>query len=214
MSRDPLADHASCQQTSAVELLLAIAGEFGVSNSAATQRLLDDLALPLFGAASHDAGAQAARLLRVMAHEHGFVAAAGDDPGHLLLPRVVVTRRGHPLMLAVVAREIAHRAGIAAGVFSSPKRWFVGLRADDHLLLLDASLLDADQAPLQVRPHCRHELACCALTGLNRSYAGRGEPELARHAAWLKRALPIADASRGDARREFDALDATEERRP
>src|ERR1700710_1544546 len=102
MSCDPLADHASCQQTSAVELMLAIAGELGVSYSAATVRLLDDLALALFGAAGHDAQAQAEWLLRVMAHEHGFGSASGDDPGHLLLPRVVVTRRGHPLMLAIV----------------------------------------------------------------------------------------------------------------
>src|SRR6185312_646062 len=114
---------------------------------------------------------------------------------HLLLPRVVTSRRGHPLMLAIVARELAQRAGIAAAVFSSPTRWFVGLQADDHLLLLDASLTDADQAPLEVRPHCRHELACCALTGLSHSYASIGEPELARHASWLKRRLPIADAS-------------------
>jgi hypothetical protein len=99
-------------------------------------------------------------------------------------------------MLAIVARELAQRAGIAAAVLSSPKRWFVGLQADDHLLLLDASLLDGDHAPLEVRPNCRHELACCALTGLSRSYAAIGKPELARHASWLKLTLPIADASR------------------
>jgi hypothetical protein len=214
MSCDPIDDRASCSRTSSIELLLAIAGELGVSDSAATQRQLDDLALPLFGAAGSDAQAQAEQLLRVMRHEHGFAAATGDDPGHLLLPRVIVTRRGHPLMLAIVARELAQRAGIAAAVFSSPTRWFVGLQADDHLLLLDASLVDADQAPLEVRPHCRHELACCALTGLSRSYARVGKPELARHAARLKLTLPVADASRAEVRREIDALDVTEERRP
>jgi hypothetical protein len=214
MSCDPLPDRTSCRQTSAVELLLAIAGEFGAKDAAATQRQLDDLALPLFGAAGDDAQAQAERLLRVMRDEHGFVAASGDQPGHLLLPRVVTSRRGHPLMLAVVGRELAQRAGIAAGVFSSPQRWFVGLQSDDHLLLLDASLADADQAPLEVRPHCRHELACCALTGLSRSYAAIGEPEPARHASWLKLTLPIADAARAQMRREIDAPDVTEERRP
>jgi hypothetical protein len=214
MSCDPSDDRAACCGTSSVELLLAIAGEFGAGEAAATQRLLDDLALPLFGLAASDAQTQAQQLLRVMRHEHGFAAAGGDHPGHLLLPRVVVTRRGHPLMLAIVACELAQRAGITAGVFSSPRRWFVGLQADDHLLLLDASLADADQAPLEVRPHCRHELACCALTGLSRSYARSGQPELARHAAWLKLTLPIADASRAQVRREIDALDATERRRP
>lgn len=212
MTCDPFDDPAACVRTSGVDLLLAIAGEFGASDAAATQRLLDDFALPLFGAASDDAQAQAERLLRVMRDEHGFVAAAGDDPDHLLLPRVVQARRGHPLMLAVVACEIAQRAGIAAVVLSSPRRWFVGLQAEEHLLLLDTTLRGADQSPLEVRPHCRHELACCALTGLSLSYAATDQPELARHASWLKLTLPIADASRANARREIDGLDATRER--
>jgi hypothetical protein len=207
MSCDPFDDRASCARESGVELLLAIAGEFGPADAATTQRRLDDFALPLFGLADEDAGEQAAALLALMAVELRFVACAGDDPRQLLLPHVVDSRRGHPLMLAVVGREIARRAGVGAAVFSSPQRWFVGLQADEHLLLLDASLRDADQAPIQVRPHCRHELACCALTGLSRSFASHGRLDEARRAARRKLTLPIADGLRSQVRRELEALD-------
>jgi hypothetical protein len=212
MSCDPFDDRASCARESGVELLLAIAGEFGAADAAATQRLLDDFALALFGFADEDAGEQAAALLRLMTADLRFAACDGDEPEQLLLPAVVQSRRGHPLMLAVVGREIARRAGIGAAVFSSPRRWFVGLQADDHLLLLDASLRDAAQAPIQVRPHCRHELACCALTGLSRSFARRGRLDEARRAATRKLTLPIADGLRSQVRRELQALDRAQAR--
>jgi hypothetical protein len=205
MTCEPFADRAACSTTSSIDLQLAIAGEFGPEDAVATHGLLDDFALALFGMAGSEPHAQADRLMRLMARELHF-AVHGDDPEQLLLPRVVATRRGHPLMLAIVASELAQRAGIAVTVYSSPERWFVGFDAGDHVLLLDAALADSPQAPTQVRAHCRHELAYWTLTAISRGFVGRGQLVHARRATRLKLALPIGDALRAEVGRELDAL--------
>lgn len=207
MTRDPFADRAACSSTSCIDLQLAIAAAFGPEDAMATHELLDEFALALFGMASSDPEAQANSLLWLMAGQLRFTGHVSDDPEQQLLPRVVATRCGHPLMLAIVASELARRAGIAVTVYSSPDRWFVGFDAGDHVLLLDASLAHVPPAPSQVRAHCRHDLAYVTLSAISRGFAARGQLAHARRATRLKLALPIGDALRARVGRELDALD-------
>lgn len=204
---------APCVSGSAADLQLAIAAEFGRADAVATHGLLDDLARPLFGLASRPAETQAEALLALVADDLGFEARGGGGPPDLLLPCVLRTRVAHPLMLAIVASELARRAGIAVTVCSSSTRWYVGVPGDEQMLLLDTDLGDGGRPPEKVLAHCRHELAYCTLTGLSRSFAGRGRLQAARRATRMKLALPLADELRADACRELDALDGAARRR-
>jgi len=204
----PFADLTRCPGVSCLDLQLAIAGEFGRADAVATHGLLDDHARALFDVADSRPDVQAKALLAVMTGDMRFRARSHGEPRDLLLPSVLQTRRGHPLTLAIVARELATRAGIRAGVYSSRTRWFIGLRTDEQLLLLllDTGLIEGSGRPAQVIGHCHHELAYCTLTGLGRSLADHGQLQAARRASRLKLALPIADDLRAEVQRELDAL--------
>lgn len=212
MSGVPFADVVARENTSGLDLQLAIAGEFGPADAVATHGLLDDHARALFGAAAAPPEEQANALGRLMTRDMGLRSRTGGGPEDLLLPRALQRGRGHPLTLAIVGQLLATRAGITTGVYSSRTSWFVGLQTGGQLLLLDASLRDDCGRPPQVLGHCRHDLAYCTLTGLSRSFAGDGQSLSARRATLLKLALPIADHLRVEVHRELAALERSEAR--
>lgn len=205
MSATPFADLTGREDATCLDLQLAIAAEFARADTVATHGLLDDLARALFTVANSHPSAQAPALLRLMSRDLHFIAGDAGEPGDLLLPMVLQTRRGHPLMLAIVACELALRAGIPAAVYSSRTRWFIGLPTTEHLLLLDADLHHDVRPPAEVLAHCRHELAFCALTGLSRALHRRGQLQAARRATTLKLALPICAQLRAEVQRELNA---------
>ena len=198
---EPATAGATC-----VDLQLAIAAQFGRGDAAATLHLLDDHARPLFGLADGAPEDQADRLLWLMCDDLRFEARDGGAPDDLLLPCVLRSRRAHPLMLAIVAHELAARAGIRTTVCSSPRRWYLSVPGGERVLLLDAGLGDGGDPPAEVLAHCRHEVAYCTLTGLSRSFSARGRLDDARRATRMKLTLPVADRLHADARRELDAL--------
>lgn len=209
----PFAALTRCPGISCLELQLAIAGEFGCADTVATHGLLDDLARGLFDVADSPPEIQANALLGLMTGDMRFTAHTDGERDDLLVPRVLQTRRGHPLTLAIIACELARRAGISTGVYSSPARWFIGLQTEQQLLLLDAGLIDGSGRPPLVIAHCRHELAFCTLTGLSRSLEDHGQLQAARRATRLKLALPLADQVRAEVQRALDALTPPEQRR-
>jgi hypothetical protein len=173
-----------------------------------TDDWLDDGARRLFGLAELDGYGQAQRLAEVLDRELGLRAVDEGDPAELLLDRILKNRRGHPGVLSVVGYELARRAGLAGGVYSSPTRWFIGLRADDTLMLLDAHRgFGWPDTPMRVRAHCAHEVAFCLLSGLTRRFARQGAADEARHAARLRLALPIDERLHRLVRAELSALD-------
>lgn len=210
MSGVPFGDVASRAGASCLDLQLAIAGEFGPADAARTHGLLDDHARTLFGLAGSAPEEQANALGTLMACAMGLRARIVADPDDLLLPTALRSRRGHPLMLAIIGQQLATRAGIATGVYSSRTRWFIGLQTGGQLLLLDAALRDGSGRPARVLAHCAHDLAYCALTGLSRSLAECGQLLSARRATRLKLALPIAGHLRREVQRELDALERAE----
>jgi Transglutaminase-like superfamily len=189
-------------------MLTAIAAEFGEVDAGAIDDWLDDGARRLFGLVQLDGYGQARRLAEVIDGELGLGAVDDGDPAELLLDRILVSRRGHPGVLSVVGYELARRAGALGGVYSSPTCWYVGLRAGDTLVLLDADRgFDWPDAPVRVRAHCAHEVAFCLLTGLTRRFARHGAPAEARHAGLLSLALPIDERLHRLVRAQLSALD-------
>ncbi|MGH2943650.1 MAG: transglutaminase family protein [Solirubrobacteraceae bacterium] len=105
-----------------------------------------------------------------------------------MLDRVLERRRGHPLLLAVVAVELARRAGVAARLYSTPARWFAGFGEPTALVELSTSRA-AIPSPDLVCRRCAHEVAFGALCGLRHSYAASARRREADLAAELIQAL-------------------------
>lgn len=142
------------------QMLTAIAAEFAPVDASRIDDWLDEGARRLFGLPGLDGNGQARRLAEVLDRELGLRAVEDGDPAELLLDHVLDRRRGHPGALSVVGCELARRAGAHGGVYSSPNRWFIGLRTGDTLTLLDARRgFRWPDAPVAVRAHCAHEVA-------------------------------------------------------
>ena len=114
------------------------------------------------------------------------------DPRAFLLDRVLARRQGHPALLAVVAHELARRAGLAVDVFSSPTGWYVGCDDCGRFALLALGGAAVDITPPGVRRHCAHEVAFAVLSGLQYSLCASGEHDAAAHVAALREHLPVA----------------------
>jgi hypothetical protein len=175
-----------------LELMLALGTEFSPVDAAAVRDRVDDDSRALFGVAALPPLQRADRLAEVLARELGFSTDAGGGATGLLLHEVVARRRGHPALVAAIGAELALRAGVPAGVYASPRRWFTGIGAGEELVVLDPSLADGSaDAPDELRAACAHELAFCVLCGLGAAYTQQGDDAAARHAGRLRHALPV-----------------------
>ena len=114
------------------------------------------------------------------------------DPRAFLLDHVLARRHGHPALLAVVAHELARRAGLGVDVFSSPTGWYVGCDDRGRFALLALGGAAVDITPPGVRRHCAHEVAFAVLSGLQYSLCASGEHDAAAHMAALREHLPVA----------------------
>ena len=101
--------------------------EFGAVDGDAVRERLDDDSRALFGLGELSPLARADRLAAVMDRELGLAAEDTAGPVGLHFDEVVGRRCGHPAMLAAIGAELALRAGVAAGVYASPRRWFIGV---------------------------------------------------------------------------------------
>lgn len=175
------------------ETLLALSAELGPVDCAAALGRLDDDARRLFGVEQLAPARRVQRLASVLDGEAGFRPVDGrPDPRAFLLEHVLERRQGHPALLAVVAYELARRAGIDVGVFSSPTGWYAGCPNGDHLALIALAGAALDIAPPGVRQHCAHEVAFAVLCGLQHSLCSRGQHDAGAHMATLREHLPIS----------------------
>ena len=123
-------------------------------------------------------------------HELGLRCADPRDPEAMHLDRVLERRSGHPLVLAVVAVELARRAGVTAHVCSAPTRLFAGFGPPSMRLVETTPPVGPPPAAESIVPHCPHAVAFGILGGLFDSLArspGRGDEALRARA--LQRAL-------------------------
>jgi len=165
------------------DVLLVMTGAFQRVDPDAIDASLDELARPLFEVpATVRPERLAARLAEFTLDEH---AVAG-----LWFDEVVRWRHGHPMLVAAVGAEIGRRAGLDAGVFSTPSDWYAGVVDGDHLWLIDFG--EPSGAPQELRRHCGHELAFAALSGLAARFTGTDAERLRRRAARLRDRLALA----------------------
>lgn len=171
------------------ELLLAMAAQFRPVDEQRALERLDDLSRRLFGLAALHADGQAGCVCHASRHEIGLRPADCADPEHLMLDAVLRRRRGHPLLLTVVAVELARRAGVCAGVCSSRHRWFAEFGLTPQIALVELGRTDSVPATSPVLRRCAHEVAYEILRNLHHAYEARACGREAGHAAELMRVL-------------------------
>jgi hypothetical protein len=192
VSERPFTEFAAGACPAYVDLLLSLSAEFGAVDGDAARERLDDDSRALFGLAALDSLERADRLAEAMDRDLGLAALSDDPARGLMLDHVLEDRHGHPALIAAIGAELALRAGVPAGVYASPRRWFIGLGLGDEFVVLDARLAAGSaDAPREVRPACAHELAFCVLCGLGTAYTQQGRDDDARHAGRLRLALPV-----------------------
>jgi hypothetical protein len=167
------------------DVLLVMTGAFQQVDLDATDARLDELSRPLFDLpAPARAGRLAEQLARFALDERSVAGLWLDD--------VVRSQRGHPMLVAAVGAEIGRRAGLDAGVFSTPSVWYAGVVDGEQLWLIDLGEPTAESAsPRTLRRHCGHELAFAALSGLAARFEGPDAERLRRRAAHLRDLLSL-----------------------
>jgi hypothetical protein len=172
------------------DMLLALAAEFRPVDGQLARDQLDDLSRCLFGLDGLDPAGQAGCVAHALRHDLGLRCTQTRDPEALLLDRVLERRAGHPLILAVIAVELARRAGADACVCSAPTRLFAGFGdAPPRLVELTRPAGPAPDRATIVR-HGAHAVAFGILGGLCEDYAHLpGHSDVAHHAFVLQRVL-------------------------
>lgn len=172
------------------ELLLTLAAEFRPVDTQLALERLDDFSRSLFGLSDLDCAGQAGCVSHTVRHELGLRCADPRDPEAMHLDRVLERRSGHPLVLAVVAVELARRAGVTAHVCSAPTRLFAGFGPPTMRLVETTPAAGPPPAAESIVPHCPHAVAFGILGGLFDSLArSPGRTDEALHARVLQRAL-------------------------
>lgn len=172
------------------ELLLALTAEFRPVDAQHAHEQLDDFSRSLFGLSELDAAGQAGCVTHALRHELGLRCGDVRDPEAMDLDRVLERRRGHPLVLAVVAVELARRAGATARVCSAPTRLFAGFGSPSMRLVETTPPVGAPPPADSIVPHCPHAIAFGILNGLCDSLARTpGRDGEAQHARVLQSAL-------------------------
>lgn len=175
------------------DMLIGLEREFRAVDSAVVADRLDDLARGLFelgGEASPDEW-----VLAVARTAWSALPWEGSEPEHWMLGAALEERVGTGLVRAVVAREVARRAGYDARVARANQCWLVHVpgstvAADVGRDQLGGALEDA------MGTFCAHGVALLALTGLSTAWSEQGDDTLALRASGLRLLLPLDPAIR------------------
>jgi hypothetical protein len=187
----PFALHASTGCPPHAELAVSLAWSFEEVDAAALDAELDALAERLPEPATPHPLDELKTLAR-------FCGRAGDpspvDTGCLMLHTALAARDPHPLVVAIVAAELARRRDLAIGIVSNGEHHCLAHTELPAPLLLDvasAAVLDAHTLPPPLTWRCAHETAGLMLDELERRWLAKGRVDHALQAAQLRMCLPF-----------------------
>jgi Transglutaminase-like superfamily len=170
------------------EMLTAIEREFRAVDRDALADELDRLSRPLFGITQVPTRERA---LALAAAAYEALPEDGDEPSSWLLSRALEERRGAPAVRAVLAVELARRAGVCARPARLRGRWLAGVHDGGVPLGADVGPDDTDWDACS-GCLCGHEVAFMVLDGLAGAWQAAGDDERARRAAGLRLLLPLS----------------------
>jgi len=213
------ADVAAQPDASLDVIALALASEFRKVDAAGALQALDDLGdevthLRHGTLSTPGAESELDACVRVLGGTHGFTGDREhyDDPANSMLDVVLETRRGLPILLAVVYVEVARRVGIPLAGVGLSGHFYVGHFGPDPPLLIDpfagGAFVDLDAGADANRPWRNHEIVMRMLNNLVGSYQRRGEYDAAIRAARMRLTLPASRRLRDHLRSELVALQA------
>ena len=189
------------------DLALAIASEFAPVDPAAAHERLDRLALGLDPIAARPAADRALALVEALAVRRGLGCDLRSGPDALLLDRVLVRRRGHPLALAIVYGAVARRLGFELVTVGVERLAILADPSSTPTVVFDPSGR-MRRPPPAIRWLCPHVVGAMMLEGLATRYLERGEIRTSIHALELAMALPLGASARARAQRSLTALRA------
>ncbi len=206
----PFAHQAAQLQPCLAELLLSLAAEFRPVDGRDADRGLDRLADRFCRARAETRRFRPVAEPQILAVTAQFRVSCEDDPEALMLDAVLARRRGHPVLLAVLAPEAARRVGVPLAILGSGDICVVGDLRFEPAVLVDpargAAWPSPSSPPELLRRRCAHEVAFGVLARLAGAYSVRGDVGSAIRAAELRLALPIAEPVRRKVELERDRL--------
>ena len=175
-------------------MLIAIEREFSAVDRSRLADLIDTLARPRFGL---NAAPVRERSLALADAAYAVLPEHGSEPPSWLLSRAIETGRAAPAVRAVLAVELARRAGVSARPARLRGRWLVGVHDGGAPVGADVGPdRDAENWDACSGCLCGHEVAFSVLGGLAAAWQAAGYPERARKAAGLRLLLPLGDGLR------------------
>jgi hypothetical protein len=172
------------------EMLTAIEREFRAVDRKALADELDRLARPLFGVTRLPTRE---RSLALAAAAYEALPEDGSGPSSWLLSRALEDGRAAPPVRAVLAVELARRAGVSARPARLRGCWLVGIHDGGVPLGADVGPDDASAGwDTCSGCLCGHEVAFLVLDGLATAWQAAGDGERARRAAGLRLLLPLS----------------------
>jgi regulator of sirC expression with transglutaminase-like and TPR domain len=195
MSASVLAELMTDTRAPLEEVALAIAAEFESVGDELARRRLDRLAEDVnLDGLGEEAGPRARELTEALGVRAGFTVCDGESPLALMLDRVLETRHGHPLALAILYAAVARRAGL--------ELWLVG---DECEVILASPRCEppvaVDPVPggrelqHEMRWLCPHMVAFRLINAIGERYLRRGDLARGIRAAELRTQLPLDPAA-------------------
>jgi hypothetical protein len=182
------------------EMLTAIEREFRAVDRPRLADALDRLARPLFGVTAAPARERSFALADAA---YAAMPDDGGEPPSWLLSRALEDGRAAPAVRAVLAVELARRAGVSARPVRLQGRWLAGVHDGGAPVGADVGPDDAANAwDACTGCLCAHEVAFSVLGGLAAAWQAAGDPERARRAAGLRLLLPLGDGLRSALRED------------
>jgi hypothetical protein len=168
-------------------MLVAVEHEFRSADRDGVDDALDELARPLFGL---ERAPLDERALGLGQAAWAALPEEGEAPADWLLGSALERGRAAGAVRAVLAVELAHRAGIAAHPARLRGCWAVHLGADAGHVAADVGALSSvEPCPRATGCLCAHQLAFVVLTSLVTAWRSTGDPERARQAGVLRLVL-------------------------
>jgi regulator of sirC expression with transglutaminase-like and TPR domain len=198
-------------------LALALAQEFHAVDAAEALATLDLLGAELLHAikdVERTPRGLAQACAQTLGGAYGFIGDQEqyDHPDNSMLDRVLVRRRGLPILLSTVYVEAGRRAGVELSPVGLPGHFVVAHFGAEPPLLIDpfsgGSILVTTAPPELVRPWRAHEVTMRMLNNLVGSFARRGDLGAALRAAAMRLELPAGDDERELLQTELRAMHA------
>jgi regulator of sirC expression with transglutaminase-like and TPR domain len=197
------ADCARSECPSYADLVLALAGEFHDADVDGAERALRRLEAMIADTMEATPNEQLGEVAATVAGQIAPPPRRPRGDEDVMLDAVLTNGRGQPVILTVIAAEVAARQGMRLGIVSDGRRHMLAHRDAEEPLVADFAagrLRHPEELRADLCWHCSHQVASALLSTLEERAVARGDLSRAMRAAELQLALPLDPDAHGHAR--------------